>query len=403
LSKRVAILGAGIMGASLALMLARRGLDVFLFDREDSPVGRASRWNEGKIHLGYLYAAAPTTSTAQAMIPGGLAFGRIVSDLIGGDVCGHATREDDIFLVHRHSVVGVEAIRARFDAVDALIRGHAEAGAYLADVSAARSRQLSRAELDEVSGSDDIVAGFEVPERSVDTQWVADRFGDALRAQEGLHLILGTTVRRVTRAECAGAGRWRVIGDPDLDVLFDFVVNALWEGRLEIDATAGLEPEHEWLHRYRLALFARTHAEVKARSALVCVGPFGDLKNYNGRDFYVSWYPTGLVAQGNGVTLESPVPLTAQQERRFVADVIAGLGPLLPATRRVLEAAESIDVRGGFVFASGSGSLADPGASLHRRDRFGVRRMGSYFSVDTGKYSTAPWLAARLAQEISNY
>ena len=78
MSKRVAILGAGIMGASLALMLARRGLDVFLFDREDSPVGRASRWNEGKIHLGYLYAAAPTTSTAQAMIPGGLAFGRIV-------------------------------------------------------------------------------------------------------------------------------------------------------------------------------------------------------------------------------------------------------------------------------------------------------------------------------------
>ena len=38
--------------------------------------------------------------------------------------------------------------------------------------------------------------------------------------------------------------------------------------------------------------------------------------------------------------------------------------------------------------------------TLHRRDRFGVRRSGSYISVDTGKYSTAPWLAQRIAEEV---
>jgi hypothetical protein len=52
------------------------------------------------------------------------------------------------------------------------------------------------------------------------------------------------------------------------------------------------------------------------------------------------------------------------------------------------------------VFAAGSGSLADPHATLHRRDKFGVRRRGTYYSVDTGKYSTAPWLAQQLAGEI---
>ena len=39
--------------------------------------------------------------------------------------------------------------------------------------------------------------------------------------------------------------------------------------------------------------------------------------------------------------------------------------------------------------------------SLHRRDRFGVQRYGHYFSVDTGKYSTAPRLAEALAREIA--
>ena len=58
--RRVAILGAGIMGASLAILLARRGCAVTVFDREEAPVACASRWNEGKIHLGYLYGADPT-------------------------------------------------------------------------------------------------------------------------------------------------------------------------------------------------------------------------------------------------------------------------------------------------------------------------------------------------------
>ena len=52
------------------------------------------------------------------------------------------------------------------------------------------------------------------------------------------------------------------------------------------------------------------------------------------------------------------------------------------------------------MFAAGQGSLADPRSSLHRRSDFRIARKGSYFSVDTGKYSTAPWLAKQLADQI---
>jgi hypothetical protein len=73
----------------------------------------------------------------------------------------------------------------------------------------------------------------------------------------------------------------------------------------------------------------------------------------------------------------------------------------MPASAQILAEAQDIAVEGGFVFALGSGSLADAHSGLHRRDHFGVQRVGSYFSVDTGKYSTAPWLAQRLAREIA--
>jgi hypothetical protein len=42
-------------------------------------------------------------------------------------------------------------------------------------------------------------------------------------------------------------------------------------------------------------------------------------------------------------------------------------------------------------------------SALHRRDRFGVARYGSYITVDTGKYSIAPALAKNIVEELMGY
>jgi hypothetical protein len=383
------------MGSSLALRLARLGATVTLVDLESAPMAATSRWNEGKIHLGYLYGADPTLSTARHLLPGGLAFRRLMSELVADDLLEHATTRDDIYLVHEDSVVDVDALRGHFSAVSALVRSHPDAAGYFTDVTGADAVPLTRRELEGLA-SDRIRGGFRVPERSVDTQWVADALTGAV-ATEPRVLFRGDTT--VTSVE-PSAGGLRVVGTPDLDESFDAVVNALWAGRLEIDLTAGLVPDHTWSHRYRLCAFIRTHHAVDVPSALVAVGPFGDVKNYNGREFYVSWYPTGLVAEGGDVTLPVPGALTGREREQFLADVRTGLGSCIPAIERIFEAAAETTVAGGFVFARGRGSIGDPRSPLHRRDRFGVERAGSYFSVDTGKYSTAPWLAEQLAREI---
>ena len=396
--RRVAVLGAGIMGCAVAIQLARRGLDVTLFDRELEPMAAASRWNEGKIHLGYLYAADPTPATAQHMLTGGLLFEERLRELIGVDLDGHVTRDDDTYLVHRTSVVGPDALRVKFGAIDALIRDHPDAARYLVDVSDARTDQIDADELRAMAGPD-IVAGFRVPERSVDTQWVADRLASAVAAETGVTLRLGTSVVGVG-AHDSTSGAWRVRAEDD-DEDFDLVVNALWNGRLPIDVTAGLTPEPPWTHRYRQCVFVRTRTTCDVPSALVAVGPYGDVKNYNGRDFYVSWYPVGLVAQSAELELAAPSLPTGADAEAFIGHVRAALEPLMPGIGPLFDDAESAVVHGGFVFARGTGALDDPRSGLHRRDRYGVQRLGSYFSVDTGKYSTAPWLARELATEIA--
>lgn len=397
--RRAAVLGAGIMGSAVAIELARRGLDVTLIDREAAPMAATSRWNEGKIHLGYLYGADPTTATAQHILPGSLLFAERARELIGGELEGHTTSDDDIYLLHRDSLVGPDELRARFAAVSALVRQHPDAGRYLVDVSGARVTELTPSELRDVAG-EDIVAGFRVPERSVDTRWFADRLAGAVGSEPGVTLRLDTTVMGATSGDSPDS-RWRVQADDGDDEEFDVVVNALWGGRLPIDVTAGLTPERPWSHRFRLCVFIRTRAQHDLPSAIVAVGPFGDVKNYNGRDFYLSWYPVGLMAEGTGLELEPPRIPRGPEAEAFVDRVRKALERVMPGVSPVFDDAEAAIVHGGFVFARGAGALDDPRSGLHRRDRYGVERRGTYFSVDTGKYSTAPWTARMLAAEIA--
>jgi glycine/D-amino acid oxidase-like deaminating enzyme len=402
MTRRVAVLGAGIMGGSTALHLARLGVPVTVFDHEDAPFCGASRWNEGKIHLGFLYAADPTLDTARAVLPGGLDFKDQVEALTSIALGPVTTPGDDLYLVHRDSVTAPDAASRYFAAVAELVRSHPEAHRYLKDASRTRVEPLSSAELSDLADPSVVVAGFRVQERSVDTNRVADAFVDALEGEPLVELGLG---RHVTGVAPAGEGRdrWRVhtADGRDGDGPFDAVVNALWEGRPRIDRTVGHRPDASEHHRYRVSLFVRTATALESPSAVLAVGAFGDVKAYSERDFYLSWYPTGLLARAEAVD-PPPVPALSDHERKRIAtEVFAALGDILPWVRSIERDASEVRVQGGWVYSQGGGSLDDPVAAVHRRNRLGITRLGSYFSVDTGKYSVAPTLAERLARAVA--
>jgi glycine/D-amino acid oxidase-like deaminating enzyme len=175
----VAVLGAGIMGATLAVLLARAGHRVTVFDKAPAPLSGASRWNEGKLHLGYLYSADRSGTSGSHMIEGGLAFAGILREVIDQDVSAAASAEPDLYLVHERSVVAAGDMHGYFRRLDAALSARSAAG-YVGPIHATEA--LTRRELDrlDVPG---VVAGFRVPERSVDTQLVADRLAEALAAE----------------------------------------------------------------------------------------------------------------------------------------------------------------------------------------------------------------------------
>ena len=328
-ARQVAVLGAGIMGSSTALFLARKGCEVVLVDRAVSPMQAASRWNEGKIHLGFLYAADRSTNSAARMIPGGLSFKALTEELIGTSIKPAVTHEDDIYLVHPRSVVDAEAMERYFRHVRGLLDALGESPDYLAPIGPVERLSSNAVEAISAGG---IQVGFRVPERSVRTNWIADRFVDALAAEPRIRLNMTTTVAGAELVTDSWDGPWAIHSDPPIEGRFDAVVNALWEGRLAVDLASGLSPQSGWSHRFRLSLFARTREPLHLPNVVLATGPFGDIKNYDGQHFYLSWYPAGLLAEGSDVR---PPPVAAQPSSdAFINSVKEGLCALPAASHR---------------------------------------------------------------------
>jgi hypothetical protein len=212
--------------------------------------------------------------------------------------------------------------------------------------------------------------------------------------------------RRVTRVRPIDEpikDQWVVETGTEVHGPFDFVVNALWEGKLFFDTMFDLPPEWEWSYRYRLSLFIRTDQPNAAPSAVVITGPFGDMKNYNHRDFYLSWYPSGLMTECHSIQPPYLPEISSDKREQVEQSIVNELAKIVPAASSIYRQRQSVRLEGGWVFAMGAGWLGDPRSTLHRRDRIGLRRAGTYISVDTGKYSIAPWLACEVVDLISEY
>lgn len=236
-----------------------------------------------------------------------------------------------------------------------------------------------------------------MPEYSVDTRWLADRFSGVVRSHPRVTLMMNTVVDGVAEA---ADGRWEVGTSEGRFSGFDVVVNCLWEGRMAVDATAGVAPTGVWSNRYRQSLFVQTTSPMDVPNAIIGTGPFGDVKNYGNGRYYLSWYPDGLRVDSSELRPPDLGTIAMPDRDAFIDAVFAHLGSYLPAVGKIRAAAETIEIGGGWVFAAGRGQLSDPTSSLHKRTSSVVTLDERYFSVDTGKYSTAPLMARTLADRI---
>ena len=239
----VAVLGGGLQGCCIALALAERGTTVTLFDKNASLLSRAAVANEGKIYLGYMYAGDPSLSTARIMMQGALAFAPFFRRHLGLARDSMSVSIPAVYVVHRDSQRGPEEIARYFAAVHALVREAADRrpDAYFGVDLRAEPREWTAVERDSVLNPEIALAAFDSPEVAINPIELANALRNRIAVAARIEVRLAHTVRSVQQDAC----RIRVMSEGPQGAVrddYDHVVNALWDGRLAIDATLGHRP-----------------------------------------------------------------------------------------------------------------------------------------------------------------
>src|ERR1700680_1312609 len=89
-----------------------------LYDKSDRCMSQTSVNNEGKIHLGYVYANDPTLATARLMLKGAFSFAPLMRRWIGTDL-DKVTRSAPFYIaVHKQSLLSVEQVERHLEATN---------------------------------------------------------------------------------------------------------------------------------------------------------------------------------------------------------------------------------------------------------------------------------------------
>ena len=401
---RIAVLGAGNVGVGTCLELASAGHSVDLYDENARPVSRASFHNEGKIHLGLLYANDPSFRTASLMLEGALRFAPLLDRWVGFDADELLVSTPFHYAVHRGSQLSVDELTAhfarcrdRFEEVAENTRGH-----YLGRRGPLRFRLLSSAQSDDLLEMEHYEAVFETSELGIDPRRVAVRLRAAVEAEPRIRFVGGTTVCDVRRRRGSG---FEIDLDRDGATFverYDQVVNSLWHGRLEIDGRLGLRPDRPFLYRYKLANRILVPLEADELPSVTGVlGPFGDLVNYGEGGLFLSWHPTGMIATSTDVRPPDwHRELTPKERYRVFRQSFEAWLERCPRLRDLRFEPEDVDPGGGVIFTWGDTDIDDPHSLLHTRYQIGVHSEDGFHTVNTGKLTMSLYLGLLTARRV---
>jgi glycine/D-amino acid oxidase-like deaminating enzyme len=399
----VAVLGGGLQGCCAALALAQRGINVTIFDRNDQLLSRAAIANEGKIHLGYMYANDPTHSTARMMMRGALAFAPFFARHLGQAEDSMRVSRPAAYVVHRDSQRTLEQVSQYLTTTHALLREALAGrnGAYFGIDVPEELRMWSAAQREAEYDPTIALAVFDTPEVAIDPVTLAGAVRERIDAEPRIEIRLNHEVlsvkagRRLEVETGAGGGTTRE--------RFDHVVNALWDGRLAINDKLGLRPDRPWLHRFKYGISFRFPPREKLPASSTFIsGPFGEVVTYTDGLTYLTWYPVCMQAMSSAITPpEWPTYAQEPLRSRLVTDTLAAMSDLVTALRDLDPGDfEDVTVKGGVISAWGQTDIGDPTSELHRRYEIGVTSNGRFHSVDPGKLTMAPYFAEMCAQRI---
>lgn len=401
-NRKIAILGGGGLGVCAALELAQRGYKVEIFEAHDEPLKKASYANEGKIHVGFIFAMDKSFQTAKKMLDGAIHFFDYLSRW--ADVKSEECLSTPFYyLVHKGSLMSASALNPHYQkCVDYFSQIQANTQKkYVGAFKSLEAELLPKSAIEGIGDPSLIEDVFRTTEYSLDPRYIAEKLNQSLRNNPSIDLHLSTKVTGVS--ELGGRYAIEFVREGISEtVSFDEVINTTWNGLLEIDRTMGISPIGQWSFRYKFGnKLLIPLSEEDLPSCTMVLGPFGDTVNFGKRGAFLSWYPIGRTAWSEDIRPPDWDRMYSEEERMKVfRGSFEALKDRIPSLKDLQFPLEKVDPVGGAILALGNSDVDQEKSRLHDRFEVGLRSFGRYHTVDTGKYTLIPLLAMQIADRV---
>jgi hypothetical protein len=394
MKKKVVVMGAGIQGVCAALALSNQGLNVVLIDKSPEPLLRSGLRNEGKIHLGFIYANDKSFRTASLMLKSALHFSPLIEEFLGKRVDWTPFRSRKFnYLVLKDTMLSEQEITNHYKSLQEEYVKTMEPDLHYLGTCPETLWTDSNLHIPELN-NDIIQRCIPTAEYAINLPLFRELLLNELVKRDNIQFKGNHCIQEIQKKSWG----YQISGD-GWAIDSETVVNCLWENRLYFDNQLGIAPPRKWVYRLKHRILGIASPQISALDSFTCVlGAFGDVVNYDNHHTYLSWYPECMTGWSSDITTpqeweaacDGRIPASADKE--WVTKALAGLNNIIPG----LQQFDVKQLDGGIIFSWGKTDIDDVESELHKRFDIGVQASDGYYSIDTGKFTSAPYFANNL-------
>jgi glycosyltransferase involved in cell wall biosynthesis len=384
------VMGGGIQGCCVALNLKKQGYSVCIIDKNSDLMQGASANNEGKIHLGFVYANDKTFKTAKKMLTDALNFSNNVEQLLEEKIDWEKIKSKKfLYLVPKTSLLNEQYLDSFLKELEKVYIEMINSDKNLNYLGKRDTKIFKKINIPENYNKEYFECCYETEEYAVCQNTLNKKILNKILEQH-IDIICNTNIEMINKKHCY----YEIITNKT-NIYSRRVVNCLWENKTKFDNFIFEEKKYDTNYRYKCGIISNQIEELKkCYSVTIVNGPFGDFVNFDvieNKYMYFSWYPFSM--KGFECSDSSPKDWSVDTLIKSTNDFIDDHQKIFSFLFGIHFNFVDPKIIGGIIVGKGNIDISEKTSELHMRNDVRLEKCDGYVSISTGKYTSAPYNA----------
>ena len=378
------IMGAGIQGCCIALLLSKYYKNITIIEQENHIMLKSSAAQEGRVHLGFLYANDKSMKTGYKMLNDALNFSNCID-------WNRMKSKKYLYLNEINSLLTEEQVDEYFEKIQTKYNELISTNKSLNYLGEQPNHLYTKIKIPDYLNKDMFNVCYSTEEVGVVQNLLRDKINKKL-IEKNINIHFGEQILHLEKQN-----NKFIVNTNKNKLIFDNVINCLWENKHKFDTQINYLHEINVNIRLKCGVVSETIECLKEYSSINIInGPYGDFGNFYKHNFmYFTWYPISVVKMivddHNHDKNEIYKLKSTLNDKEFIKQV-KGHEKMFSKIFNIEDLSfVNPKVSCNAVVANGINDIKYKDSYLHNRFNEAIFYDNNYYSIQTGKYTSAPY------------